>query len=100
MFLDLYRALAVEPALPSPSWGWRQGGAGCVRECPTLYRPRHAESTDLYRLIEDHFEEYESHVYHVIPGSDPPTSAPVLEGAVDQFTVRVFPNPSSGTVRA
>ncbi len=84
MFLDPYCVLAVEPALSSPSWGWRQGGAGCVRECPTLYRPRHAESTDLYRLIEGHFEEFAVEHEERFEAQDGPLRA-VVRRVVDAF---------------
>ena len=58
MIPDPHGALAVKFARSPRSRIWRHGGAGCLRECPTLYRPHRPESTDLYQLIEAHFEEF------------------------------------------
>jgi ribosomal protein S27E len=81
---EAYGALVVDRVSLPRSWGWRHGGAGFVRERPTLYRPRHPESTDLYRLIEGHFEEFAAVHEERFEAEDGPLR-PVVRRVVEAF---------------
>jgi hypothetical protein len=47
------------PFLVPPGYGvWARASAPCVREAGAVYRARRPEESCLYRLLEQHFEEY------------------------------------------